>query len=89
MTPVKCDPQIKKKERSKNAQIAIEVSKIKKKANARTILNSYYEECYMVENSAPGPLKRLRGIEYKGPLNGHRLGLLSFMMELKSSDYQI
>lgn len=43
-TPVaKYDPEQKKKERSKNAQIAIEVSKIKKKTNARTILKSYYE----------------------------------------------
>jgi hypothetical protein len=39
----KYDPEQKKKERSKNAQIAIEVSKIKKKTNARTILKSYYE----------------------------------------------
>lgn len=41
----KYDPEQKKKERSKNAQIAIEVSKVKKKTNARTILKSYYEEC--------------------------------------------
>lgn len=39
----KYDPEQKKKERSKNAQIAIEVSKVKKKTNARTILKSYYE----------------------------------------------
>lgn len=43
-TPVSYDPEIKKKERSKNAQIAIEVNKVKKRANARTILKSYYEE---------------------------------------------
>lgn len=42
---VKYDPEQKKKERSKNAQIAIEVSKVKKRTNARTILKSYYEEC--------------------------------------------
>ena len=42
-TPVSYDPEIKKKERSKNAQIAIEVNKVKKRANARTILKSYYE----------------------------------------------
>ena len=43
-TPVvKYDPEQKKKERSKNAQIAIEVSKVKKWTNARTILKSYYE----------------------------------------------
>ena len=42
-TPVAYDPEIKKKERSKNAQIAIEVNKVKKRANARTILKSYYE----------------------------------------------
>lgn len=41
----KYDPEQKKKERSKNAQIAIEVSKVKKRTNARTILKSYYEEC--------------------------------------------
>jgi len=39
----KYDPEQKKKERSKNAQIAIEVSKVKKRTNARTILKSYYE----------------------------------------------
>jgi hypothetical protein len=39
---VKYDPEQKKKERSKNAQIAIEVSKVKKRTNARTILKSYY-----------------------------------------------
>lgn len=45
-TPVaKYDPEQKKKERSKNAQIAIEVSKVKKRTNARTILKSYHEEC--------------------------------------------
>lgn len=38
----KYDPEQKKKERSKNAQIAIEVSKVKKRTNARTILKSYY-----------------------------------------------
>lgn len=43
-TPVAYDPEIKKKERSKNAQIAIEVNKVKKRQNARTILKSYYEE---------------------------------------------
>lgn len=43
-TPVSYDPEIKKKERSKNAQIAIEVNKVKKRANARTILKSYYDE---------------------------------------------
>ena len=43
-TPIAYDPEIKKKERSKNAQIAIEVNKVKKRANARTILKSYYEE---------------------------------------------
>lgn len=42
-TPIAYDPEIKKKERSKNAQIAIEVNKVKKRANARTILKSYYE----------------------------------------------
>jgi hypothetical protein len=42
---VKYDPEQKKKERSKNAQIAIEVSKVKKRTNARTILKSYHEEC--------------------------------------------
>ena len=39
----KYDPEQKKKERSKNAQIAIEVSKVKKRTNARTILKSYYQ----------------------------------------------
>lgn len=38
----KYDPEQKKKQRSKNAQIAIEVSKVKKRTNARTILKSYY-----------------------------------------------
>lgn len=42
-SPVTYDPELKKKERSKNAQIAIEVNKVKKRANARTILKSYYE----------------------------------------------
>ncbi len=42
-TPIRYDPEIKKKERSKNAQIAIEINKIKKRANARTILKSYYD----------------------------------------------
>ena len=42
---VKYDPEQKKKERSKNAQIAIEVSKVKKRTTARTILQSYHEEC--------------------------------------------
>ena len=41
-TPVVYDPDIKKRERSKNAQIAIEVNKVKKRANAKTILTSYY-----------------------------------------------
>ena len=44
-TPVSYDPDIKKKERSKNAQIAIQVNKVKKRANAKTILTSYYDEC--------------------------------------------
>lgn len=39
----KYDPEQKKKQRSKNAQIAIQVSKVKKRTNARTILKSYYE----------------------------------------------
>lgn len=43
-SPISYDPEIKKKERSKNAQIAIEVNKVKKRTNARTILKSYYEE---------------------------------------------
>lgn len=60
-TPVvKYDPQQKKKERSKNAQIAIEVSKVKKRTNARTILKSYYEECLENNNLINADLQMQR-----------------------------
>jgi hypothetical protein len=38
------DPESKKRERSKNAQINIQVNKVKKKPHALSILQSYYEE---------------------------------------------
>jgi hypothetical protein len=38
------DPEVKKRERSKNAQINIQVNRIKKKPNAVSILKTYYEE---------------------------------------------
>lgn len=56
----KYDPEQKKKERSKNAQIAIEVSKIKKRTNARTILKSYYDECLENNNLVNADLQQQR-----------------------------
>lgn len=59
-SPVQYDPEIKKKERSKQAQIAIQVNKVKKKTNARTILNSYYQECLENNKIVEDDLKQQR-----------------------------
>jgi uncharacterized protein YeeX (DUF496 family) len=54
------DRETKKKERAKKVQIFMEVKKTQKRANARNIINKYYEECVDNNAMAMGEIEKQR-----------------------------